>query len=300
MMKAICLGTLIMDFIALEPGALNEVYSFKRCPGGAAANVAIGLHHHDVDAVLVSRVGADTFGHTAVEDIARYGITPRFITADERHPTRCSFISYEPSGRRLIEIVNRQSADQFIQFGEVRPALLDGVRLLYIDGVMLVKKPLADMVMQSIDLAKQKGAWIAFDPVIKVSKVSAAIKHSVLDVVKRADLIKVNEEEYLSLAQEIEQKSQPTLVIHTRGAQGARIITPNHSVDIPPPVVHSVDPTGAGDAFFAAVLASALREAHQKEDLMRVGSGTLRRWGEQGSRWAGRVIEEIGSVTAYR
>ena len=59
-------------------------------------------------------------------------------------------------------------------------------------------------------------------------------------------------------------------LIVTMGAEGARIVTPNGSIDIPAFPVRAVDTVGAGDCF-CGYLAAALAEGRDMENSVRLG-----------------------------
>ncbi len=59
----VCMGELLIDFIAAEPcDDLIHAETFIRKPGGAPANVAVGLKRLDCPSAFVGMVGTDAFG----------------------------------------------------------------------------------------------------------------------------------------------------------------------------------------------------------------------------------------------
>ena len=68
MPKALCIGELLIDFVSTTPDVgLAEAPGFVKAPGGAPANVAVGLAKFGVDAGFVGKVGADPFGDFLIE-----------------------------------------------------------------------------------------------------------------------------------------------------------------------------------------------------------------------------------------
>ncbi|HDD39798.1 MAG TPA: carbohydrate kinase, partial [Nitrososphaeria archaeon] len=53
------IGELLIDFIAVEPVDLRDVRTFEKHPGGAPANMVVGLRRLGVPAGLISKVGRD-------------------------------------------------------------------------------------------------------------------------------------------------------------------------------------------------------------------------------------------------
>lgn len=61
---AICLGELLIDFVALqEEKGLAAAPRFLKAAGGAPANVAVGLARLGVQTAFISKVGKDEFGY---------------------------------------------------------------------------------------------------------------------------------------------------------------------------------------------------------------------------------------------
>lgn len=59
----VCLGELLIDFVSARSGCgLGEAPGFKKAPGGAPANVAVGLRRLGVPSGFVGKVGNDEFG----------------------------------------------------------------------------------------------------------------------------------------------------------------------------------------------------------------------------------------------
>ena len=75
MPSVFCLGEAVMDLFAAPPGvALRDAQSFHPAPGGAPANVALGLARLQVDTAFIGRVGDDAFGHLLADLLAAEGV----------------------------------------------------------------------------------------------------------------------------------------------------------------------------------------------------------------------------------
>ena len=81
-----CVGELIVDFISTNPGvALEEAVSFRRCAGGAPANVAVGLARLGVRAAFAGKVGNDVFGRFLVKELQHASVSTNGIVFDAKH-----------------------------------------------------------------------------------------------------------------------------------------------------------------------------------------------------------------------
>lgn len=87
----VSIGEVLIDFIATEEGNLKDVKSFEKHPGGAPANVAVGLSRLGVESGLVSKVGDDPFGEFLLERLRDEGVRT-FIARDEEKHTGVVFV----------------------------------------------------------------------------------------------------------------------------------------------------------------------------------------------------------------
>lgn len=291
-MRTICLGEALIDFIALDAVPLPEATHYMRCLGGAAVNVAVGLQHFGVPVTLVSRVGRDKLGQQVLLELEQRGLSLEHVQVDQKWPTKCSFISHDKSGLRYIEIANRQSADQHIDAVQTQKALYDDFDVLYFSGVMLLKEQGLGLVMQCIRTAKEKEALVAFDPVLDVSRASEPVKERIVEVLAHTDILKVNDTEYEALSDALSDQ-RPSIILHTRGEDGATIRYLQSEVTIEAVDVIPVDPTGAGDAFLAGFLATMLKDGGDiDKEIVELG-------GETAALNASKIITEVGGNNAY-
>ncbi|MCW5699364.1 MAG: fructokinase, partial [Rhodospirillales bacterium] len=63
MPDVVCLGELLIDFVPTVTGtSLVDAPAFKKAPGGAPANVAVGLSRLGAKSAFLGKVGDDAFG----------------------------------------------------------------------------------------------------------------------------------------------------------------------------------------------------------------------------------------------
>ena len=76
MPKALCIGELLIDFVSTTPDVtLAEAPGFVKAPGGAPANVAVGLAKLGMDAGFIGKVGADALAISCVKHFSRTVLT---------------------------------------------------------------------------------------------------------------------------------------------------------------------------------------------------------------------------------
>ena len=93
-----CLGEVLIDFIAEQTGTLDKVRSFRRTPGGAPANVAVGIARLGISCGFIGKVGADTFGAFLISTLKENGVDTRALLQTSEAPTALAFVSRTESG----------------------------------------------------------------------------------------------------------------------------------------------------------------------------------------------------------
>ena len=85
MADVICLGELLIDFVpTVTPTTLVDAPAFKKAPGGAPANVAVGLARLGVRSAFMGKVGDDPFGRFLADTGDDVGVPPLSGAIDYR------------------------------------------------------------------------------------------------------------------------------------------------------------------------------------------------------------------------
>ena len=106
MRPVIVVGDLMADVVASAAAPLAHASSdtparITHRPGGGGANVAARLVEQGVPALLVARVGEDTPGRAAVEDLRRAGVELE-VAVDALNATGTCIVIVEPGGERTM------------------------------------------------------------------------------------------------------------------------------------------------------------------------------------------------------
>ena len=305
-MQVICLGELIIDFTSLEPEKpLWRVGRFQKNVGGAPANVAVGLHHHNVDVSLWSQVGNDSFGEYLIEEIRRLGVETSGILIDKTHPTKLAFVGLDRGGERYFEFHNaKNSAEQYIAFEKVPLSALDQARVFHFGGVALLGDVTWETTGKALKIAKTNGCIVSFDPNIRIDlmKNPTKILARFRSALKYVDILKLSEADQSQFFPGQPPgdilAAGPSLVVITAGNKGAHFYTHSQSVGVPATSVKAIDTTGAGDAFLAAFLAKFVHASEQVRPEM-LSREQLETWGKFANEWAGKIVARRGAIAGY-
>ncbi|MNK78642.1 2-dehydro-3-deoxygluconokinase [compost metagenome] len=250
------MGDAVVDLI--PEGELH----YLKCPGGAPANVAVGVARLGGESAFIGRVGADPFGRFMADTLVAEGVDIRHLTQDPAHRTSTVLVELDEEGERSFTFMVRPSADQFLEPADL-PRFEAGQWLLSC-SIALANEPVRGSCLQAMAAIKAVGGRVCFDPNLRpevwgnpaemLPQVSAAI--ALADVVK----LSVEELQLLSgeddLAAGLATLSGPALVLVTRGAAGVVARLDGELLEWVGQKVTPLDTTGAGDAFVAGLLAA--------------------------------------------
>ena len=121
MADVVCFGDLLIDFVPTVTGTgLADAPAFVKAPGGAAANVAVGLARLGVASAFMGKVGDDPFGHFLADTLRGRGRRRRAACASSRAArTALAFVSLRADGEREFLFYRHPSADMLFTPDEV-------------------------------------------------------------------------------------------------------------------------------------------------------------------------------------
>ena len=264
MYDIVALGESLIDF---TPAGINEMGMplFSQNPGGAPANVLAMASKLGRSTAFVGNVGRDAFGRFLQEHMEKAGIDCSALRRDDRVPTTLAFVQLDEYGDRSFSFYRDPGADVMLRPEEVDDTLLEGCRIFHFGSVSLTKEPCRGTTLWVARRAREAGALISYDPNYRPflwPSVEAA-RRALCAALELTDILKVSEEEMCLLTGESTlpggaeklQAMGPSAVFITRGKEGAYFRTPSGEGALPAFPVNAVDTTGAGDAFWGALLA---------------------------------------------
>ncbi len=251
---------------------------FETSFGGKGANQAVAAAKLGAEVVMVTNLGDDTLGDSALKNFESYGI-------DTQHVRR---IPNQSTGTATI-LVDEKSGDNSILIvaganGDLSSADVDAASeaLKRCDLILLQLEIQLETAYEAIRFARKNGVRTVLNP-------APARRNLDMGVVTQASFLIPNETELAILtdmpvesddeisaaAQSLVKQGVETVIV-TLGARGSLLATRGGSQRIAPVKVQAVDTTGAGDAFigsFARYLAGGLRPrggAHRGDALFRL------------------------------
>jgi len=257
MKKIWVLGDAVVDLLPDGEGRLLQ------CPGGAPANVAVGVARLGGESGFIGRVGDDPFGRFMRQTLIAENVNVDSLSYDAQHRTSTVVVELQPDGERSFTFMVRPSADLFLSPQDL-PAFEQG-QWLHACSIALSAEPSRTTTFQAMDAVKEAGGLVSFDPNIRADLwQDAHVLRECLDqALRKADMVKLSREELTFLTGQlavdeglrllVDHYAVP-MVLVTLGKEGVVAWHNGHLATYSAPVVNSVDTTGAGDAFVAGML----------------------------------------------
>ena len=296
---ALTLGELLIDFVSTESGvSVGQAPSFQKAPGGAPANVAVGLARLGIASGFIGKVGEDDFGHFLAHTLADNGVDVSGLRFSDRARTMLAFVSVAADGERDFMFYRHPSADMLLRPDEIDRDYIGAARLLHHGSISLIGEPSRSATLAAIRAAQEQGLWISYDPNLRLPLWPSAgeARRGLLSAWTSAHVIKVSHEELAFLSGEEDWSRAAAqlwherlrLLIITDGPRGCNYVTAGHARGhVPTYDVDVVDTTGAGDGFVAGLLAGLLENEDAWDDV-----GALEE--------ALRLANAVGALTTTR
>ncbi len=263
--KVVVAGSINIDQVETtaklpQPGETVLGTTFHTYFGGKGANQAVAAARCEAQVYMLGRVGADSFGDSARQNLEGQRVDTRYTSVDPEAPTGVALILVDSAGQNMIAVApgaNARLLPEHIQAASA--ALLDAQVL-----VMQLEIPL-ESVAAAARLAHRQGVKVVLNPAPAQPLPAALLEY--------VNVLILNERELAMLAGEVDPsagaarliEAGPAAIIVTLGGDGALLVEkgrdPLHLAAHRVPVVDTV---GAGDAFvgaFAAGLAQGFPPA---------------------------------------
>ena len=277
MAAILCFGDLLIDFVPLENGLpLVEVPAFKKAPGGAAANVAVGLARLGVASAFMGKVGDDAFGHFLAETLCDEGVDTGPLRFDARARTALAFVTLEASGERDFLFYRHPSADMLFLPEEVDEHAIETTSIFHFDSISLASPQPRETALSAADRARALGKLISYDVNLRLPlwESAGAAKAGILEGLGRAEVAKLSDDELEFLTGSRDAEALRAHLWHdglrlaalSIGKEGCLLLTPQGEHRVPGVTVEAVDTTGAGDSFVAGLLAAIHDDPNIFED----------------------------------
>ena len=271
------LGELLIDFTDHGVSAQGNPL-FEANPGGAPCNVLAVLRKLGRSCAFVGKVGNDIFGYQLRRVAAEAGIYVDSLVMDDDVRTTLAIVKNYPNGDRDFSFYRNPGADMMLREEELPLDTIAASRVFHFGTLSMTHEGVRRATLKAVAHARASGCLISFDPNLRpplwqsLEEARAQIHQGLglCDILKIAD----NEIEFITGQTDFDrgaamlQAKYPNIRILnvTAGAGGSYCYSGGHRVFVPAfRLGGTIDTTGAGDTFCAAVLDFVLE--HGVEDL---------------------------------
>jgi len=261
----ICLGEVIVDLVAMDRDTgLKDTRGFFKFPGGATANVAVGISRLGGKSGFLGAVSDDPFGEFLRKSLDDEGVDTSRMRSRHGEHTVFGFIGVKSDQSKEVIFYRQPHAEMFLSPGELDPEYFDGARIFHFGIICLRTDQKFETTMKCLEFARNRNLPVSLDTNYRPHAwPSAAFALERLrKILPMVTVFKIAEEEWPLLFggepddQEIRDilETGVRVVIISRGPRGATVITPSYRETIPGFAIPAAETTGAGDAFTACCL----------------------------------------------
>ncbi|EFA4317107.1 aminoimidazole riboside kinase [Escherichia coli] len=255
--KVWVLGDAVVDLLPESDGRLLP------CPGGAPANVAVGIARLGGTSGFIGRVGDDPFGVLMQRTLLTEGVDITYLKQDEWHRTSTVLVDLNDQGERSFTFMVRPSADLFLETTDL-PCWRHG-EWLHLCSIALSAEPSRTSAFTAMTAIRHAGGFVSFDPNIREDlwQDEHLLRLCLRQALQLADVVKLSEEEWRLISGKTQndrdicalaKEYEIAMLLVTKGAEGVVVCYRGQVHHFAGMSVNCVDSTGAGDAFVAGLL----------------------------------------------
>ena len=255
--KVWVLGDAVVDLLPESDGRLLP------CPGGAPANVAVGIARLGGTSGFIGRVGDDPFGALMQRTLLTEGVDITYLKQDEWHRTSTVLVDLNDQGERSFTFMVRPSADLFLETTDL-PCWRHG-EWLHLCSIALSAEPSRTSAFTAMTAIRHAGGFVSFDPNIREDlwQDEHLLRLCLRQALQLADVVKLSEEEWRLISGKTQndrdicalaKEYEIAMLLVTKGAEVVVVCYRGQVHHFAGMSVNCVDSTGAGDAFVAGLL----------------------------------------------
>ncbi len=266
--QVLAMGEALVDFIVTDGATtLASAEAFVARSGGAPANASVAVARLGLASAFCGVVGDDPFGARLQAELTAEGVDTSRLRQSPEAATTLAFAWKDPGGDGHFWLL--RGADALLTEADASAAGVVNLGALIIGSVALSAQPARSAIERAVDLAHRVGVPVVFDvnlrPTLWPNLASA--RPTCEEVARRSRLVKLSLDDANGLygphiapddAIQTVLSLGPSAVVLTDGERGCWFNSGSSVAFVPAFHVDAVEPTGAGDAFTAAIVARSL------------------------------------------
>lgn len=264
----LCIGECLIDLIAEGGVDLTGASALTIREGGAPTNVAVGLARLGIPTAMCAVIGDDPFGSRLLSLLQQEHVDVDAIRQTRTTETTIAYAWRDERGDGHFRLV--RMADRLLDTDDIDRARVDEASGIVVGSVALSAAPSRGAVVHAVELAAARGVPVVFDVNVRPTLWPdlEELRAACAPVLARATVIKLSLDDAIALWGRLAPEAiraaldafpAPVVVVTDGGRptwirQGADGEWWQYDVL----AVDAVEPTGAGDAFTAALVSRLL------------------------------------------
>lgn len=290
-MSILVIGEALIDIVS-TPGSPD-----RYAPGGAPANVALGLGRLGDEVEFLTDVGDDFHGGFLLAHLQKSQVA---VLASPRGATSTALARLADDGSAEYEFHLRWDPDSSLLKGAPRSVVHFGSIAAFLSpGSAVIDDVLASATRAS---STQPRPLISFDPNIRPSIIGS--REDALprfeELARRVDVLKLSDVDANWLYPDLDESAQvdrllslgASLVAMTRGGEGAIVATASARASVASRSVEVKDTIGAGDTFMVSLIHDLNAQENAVSDL---STAELTALGDRASALAAITVSREGA-----
>lgn len=250
-------GEILVDLIGTQR---DGVFAFERYAGGAPLNVACACKRAGGNSGFVGCVGDDLIGRYLSDFVKAQALDLVDISVSDEANTTLAFVELSPQGERSFSFYRKNTADY--RLDKETLAYVEKADIVHLGSLMLSEREGIEFADALAEAVKKSGKKLSFDINYRedIFPDADAARKIYAKYAEAADIVKYSAEELETFTGKsgldgLKNISRPDkLVCVTLGGSGSAYCIGGKINVVPSIKVKTVDTTGAGDAFYGALL----------------------------------------------
>ena len=278
-----CVGIIVAD-VSGKPidrfpgrGELTLFDELGMSTGGCAANTAAGLARMGFDAMVVGKVGDDSFGKFTCEDLGAAGADTSGIKADKRVSTSFTFVTVASDGERSF--FHTQGANATFGLKDIDMDVIKKADAVVVGGAMLMKRfdgaETARFLKRVRNMGKITMLDMAFNDRVKdwMSVVAPSMPYLDYFLPSYEEAARASGKTDCGDIATVFRNLGARVVGIKLGDKGSYVRSETEEITAPVYKVKAVNTLGAGDAWVAGFVAGVMQELTLAESAL-LGNAT--------------------------
>ena len=277
----VALGDLLIDLVQCGQSSQDNPL-LEANPGGAPCNVLALLARLGHSTAFIGKVGKDGFGNQLVAALKEVGIDSCGLKQDPTAATTLAVVTTQPDGDRSFSFYRSPGADTLLSEQELDQEMLRSCRIFHFGTLSMTAEPCRTATHRAVEIAKQAGALISFDPNLRESLWGSLedARKAVCWGLEHCDVLKIsdNELQWFTGKEDFDEgiawlraQYPIPLIVLSLGKVGSRAYCGDVRVEVPTfKMENTIETTGAGDTFMGSTLHGILERgwrAYTAEEL---------------------------------